>query len=131
MHSFPTQFIAGKAAELVQVLSRLESTCEAIAAFWTVEAENFESQGSKMAKNQTKMVESLKEIVVGDNIAFWTKAKDEMDRYVIAMSAVNNCFNFVTEAKPPKAQSVELTGLGITLKVPKGVDVDAIKKLTY
>ena len=124
---FYSQFIAGKAAELVQVLSRLESTCEAIAAFWTVEAENFESQGSKMAKNQKLMIASLKDVIVGDNIKFWTKAKEEMDRYVIAMSEVNNCFNFVTEAKRPKTQPIELPGLGISLRVPKSVDVKALK----
>ena len=111
----------------MQVLSKLETTCEAVATFWTVEAENFASQCSKMAINQTEMIGSLPEVVVGDNIAFWTKAKDDMDRYVIAMSQVNNCFNFVTEAKRPPTQSVELTGLGISLRVPRSIDVEVLK----
>ena len=92
------QFVADKAGTLVKVLGKLEETCEAVAAFWSIEAEKFDSQGAKMKKNQVTMLKAMKGVVVKNNLSFWKKAKDEMDRYVTAMSVVNNCFNFLTDA---------------------------------
>lgn len=117
------QFVASKAGTLVKVLGKLEETCEAIAAFWTMEADKFDSQGAKMKTNQVKMLKHMKGAVVKNNIAFWTKAKDEMDRYVTAMSVVNNCFNFVTDAKPPAAKSINFANLELDLHIPATIDV--------
>ena len=121
------QFIASKAMTLVQVLGKLEETCEGIAAFWTMEAENYDSQGAKMATNQVKMVKSMKGAVVKNNIKFWTEAKERMDKYATAMSVINNSFNFVTDAKPPKGKSFGLPNLELTLSVPASVDLKAIE----
>lgn len=122
------QFVAGKAATLVKVLGKLEETCEAVAAFWTMEADKFDSQGAKMKTGQAKMVmmKGMKGSVVKNNIAFWKTAKDEMDRYVTAMSVINNCFNFVTEAKPPAAKSIKFANLEMELHVPAAIDIKAI-----
>ena len=54
------QSVAGKAATLVKVLGKLEETCEAVAAFWTMEADKFDSQGAKMKTSQVKMLEGMK-----------------------------------------------------------------------
>ena len=121
------QFIAKKAGALVRALKTLESTSVAIAGFWTVEAENFESQCAKMKKNQALMIAALKDKIVKDNIDFWTKSKEEMDRYVVAMSAINNCYNFVTEAKPSEVQKVEYEQLDIIFRVPTSVQIEAIE----
>ena len=94
-----------------------------MAAFWIKEADNYDSQGGKMATNQTGMIESMKGVVVKDNIAFWTEAKDRMERYVAAMTVINNCFNFVTNAKPPTAKSFGLPNLDLTLHVPSSIDI--------
>ena len=80
-----------------------------------------------MKKNQALMIAALKDKIVKDNIDFWTKAKEEMDRYVVAMSAVNNCYNFVTEAKPSEVQKVEYKQLDIILRVPTSVQIKAIE----
>ena len=120
------QFVASKAADLVRVLGKLEETCEAIAAFWTMEADKFDSQGAKMKTSQVKMLKGMKGAVCKNNIAFWSKTKDEMDRYVTAMSVINNCFNFVTNAKPPTAQSKKFANLDLELHLPASVNVKAI-----
>ena len=72
------------------------------------------------------MFDSLKDVVVRNNTDFWTKAKEEIDLYVMAMSAINNCDNFVTKAKAPETQKVEYEKVDITLRVPKGIDVEDI-----
>ena len=121
------QFVASKAAKLVNVLGKLEETCEAIAAFWTMEADKFDSQGAKMETGQATMIEvGMKDQVCEDNIAYWTKTKDELDRYVTAMSVINNCFNFATNAKPPTGQSIKFANLDLNLHLPAAVDVKAI-----
>ena len=73
------------------------------------------------------MLKTMKGVVVKNNIKFWTEAKDRMERYVTAMSVINNCFNFVTNAKPPTAQSVGLPNLQLTLHVPSSINVKTIK----
>ena len=103
---------------LVKVLGKLEETCEFIGAFWTIQADDFDSKGAEMAINQVKMIKIMKEVVIKKSITFWTKAKEDMDHYCTAMSVINNCFNFVTEAKPPAAQSFNLPNLELTLHVP-------------
>lgn len=121
------QIIASKASELVEVLTNLETISEAIAAFWTDEANKFDAQGAKMGTTHAVMVKkTLKGRVVKDNIAMWTKAKDELDRYATAMSVINNRFNFVTKAKPPTAQSFGLPNLDLILHIPSSIDVKAI-----
>ena len=122
----PLQYVADKAGDLVMALKNLESISEAIATFWTIEADNFAAQGAKMKTTQVVMVKSMKGNVVKDNITFWTKAKEELDRYAVAMSEVNNSFNFNTEAKPPSAQRFCLPNLDLTLHLPSTVDIKAI-----
>ena len=79
-----------------------------------------------MKKNQALMIESLGETILKNNKEFWTKAKEEMDRYVVAMSAVNNCYNFVTDAKAPETQVVEYNQLDLSIRVPMSVDIKAL-----
>ena len=122
----PLQEVAGKAGDLVNALKNLESISEAIATFWTIEADNFAAQGAKMKTSQAVMVKSMKELVVKDNIAFWTKAKVELDRYAVAMTSINNSFNFNTEAKPSSAQDFHLAKLDLTLHLPPTVDIKPI-----
>ena len=121
------QFVASKAANLVRVLGKLEETCEAITAFWVMEADKFDSQGAKMKTGQAAMIKAgMKSKVYKDNISVWTKAKDELDRYATAMSVVNNSFNFVTNAKPPTGQSIKFANLDLELHLPAAVDVKVI-----
>ena len=68
----------------------------------------------------------MKGLVVKDNITFWTTAKEELDRYAIAMTSINNSFNFNTEAKPSSAQDIHLAKLDLTLHLPSTVDIKAI-----
>ncbi len=103
---------------LVKVLGKLEETCEYIGAYWTEKANDFDSKGTDMATNQAKMIKFMKKAVTKKSILFWTKAKEDMDRYCTAMSVINNSFNFVTEAKPPAAQSFHLPNIELTLHVP-------------
>ena len=110
----------------MKVLGKLEETCEAVAAFWLMEAEAFDSQGGKMRVNQVAMLKGMKRVVVKDNLPFWKKAKDEMDRYITAMSVVNNCFNFLTDATPQAAQSIKFADLELDLHLPAAIDVKAI-----
>ena len=110
----------------MNALKNLESISEAIATFWTIEADNFAAQGAKMKTTQIVMIASMKGTVVKNNITFWTKAKEELDRYAIAMSAINNSFNFKTEAKPPTAQPLDFAKLDLTLHLPSTVDIKAI-----
>ena len=114
----------------MEVLGKLEETCEAVAAFWTMEADRFASQGAKMKTGQATMLKSksktMRSKAIENNIQFWTKAKDEMDRYVTAMSVINNSFNFQTEAKPPRAQSFGFKELEFSLSLPASINVKAI-----
>ena len=125
---FLLQLVADKATELVKVLVKLEECCDTIAAFWTVEADNLDSQGAKM-KSQAVMVKlsgKMRKRVVEDNIAHWTKAKNEMDRYATAMSMVNDTFYFSTEARQAAPKPFHLQNLGLTLQIPCTVDIKAI-----
>lgn len=121
------QVVAEKAATLVKVLGKLEETCEAVAAFWTMEADKFDSQGAKMKNSQVAMLKGMKGMVVKDNISFWKKAKEEMDCYVTAMSVINNCFNFTTAAKPPAGRAIKFANLDLEFHVPTDIN---IKKIT-
>ena len=120
------QFIAAKAGQLIVILGKMEETCEAIAAFWTEEAENYAAQGAKMATNQATMVKQMKGVVVKNNVKFWKEAKERMDRYASAMNVINNSFNFVTDARPAEAQVFVLESLELTLHIPSTIDVKAI-----
>ena len=91
-----------------------------------MEADKFDSQGAKMKTSHAVMIKGMKGKVCKDNIAFWSKTKDELDRYVTAMSVINNCFNFVTNAQPPAAQSIKFANLDLDLHLPAFVDVKAI-----
>ena len=64
--------------------------------------------------------------MVKNNIAFWKTAKDKIDRYVTAMSIINNCFNFVTKAKPPAAKLIKFANLDMEFHVPAAIDIKAI-----
>ena len=122
------QFVAGKATKLINVLLKLEETCEAIAVFWRIEADKFDSQGAKMKTNHAVMIKVMKGKVCKDNITFWTETKDELDRYITAMSAVNAYFNFAhtANAKPSTYQTIKFANLALELHLPTTVDVKAI-----
>lgn len=118
------QFIANKAKDLVGYLKNLEKVSELVAAFWSSKADDFESKAGEMSENQVHTIDVMKEAVSQDGIEFWTKAKDEMDRYASAMSVINNSFNFLTEAKPDKEKPFHMSHLNLTLSVPSFVDID-------
>lgn len=101
----------------------MEEVCELIAAFWTMEAEKFDSQGAKMKTSQSSMIKfkSMRANVIKKNLKFWKEAKEDMDRYVTAMSVINNSFNFVTDATPPTSKSVRFEAIDLTLTLPRSV----------
>ena len=105
------------------MLDKLDKTCEAVAAFWTNQAENFDSQGSKM---KPVMLRTMKDAVVKKSIPFWTEAKEEMDRYANTISVVDRCFNFVTNAKQSSTKSIELPTLQLTLYIPSNISTRRI-----
>lgn len=111
------QLVAEKAGTLVKILVKLEET-------WTVEADTFNSQGAKMKTNHVAMFKGMKGVVVKNNIAFWKKAKDKMDYYITAMSVINNCFNFTTDAKPPAAQTIKFASLKLEFHIPADINVN-------
>ena len=117
------QHIGTCVATLVSMLDKLDKTCEAVAAFWTNQAENFDSQGSKM---KPVMLRTMKDAVVKKSIPFWTKAKEEMDRYANTISVVDRCFNFVTNAKQSSTKSIELPTLQLTLYIPSNISTRRI-----
>ena len=105
------QSIMDTAAKLKEMLANVESTCESVATFWATEAQRLVSEDPKMEKSKGAAME--------ERVAYWTKAKKEIDQYVMAMSKINNSYNFVTRATPTEMQLVEYENLDITLRVPK------------
>ena len=118
--------MAEKAEEIFNVLEKMESTCNCIAAFWTLQAENFSTQGTKIALNQKLLVQAAKELVMRDNIEFWKKAKDHMKDYATTMVAITNSFNFSATAIPLETQKCSLVNLQLTLNVPSSVNTQEI-----
>ena len=103
------------------MLLTLETTCEAIGTFWIVEAGKFSSQGANLSTNQQFMkTEKVAEL----NKEFWTKAKEDIDRYVQAMSVINNCYNFETDANGPELKMVTYDKLDFVLYVPTSVNTE-------
>ena len=80
-----------------------------------------------MATNHVKVVKTMMGVVIKNNIKFWSKAKERMEKYIASMSDINNCFNFVTDARPPMGQSFDLPNLELTLSVPASVNLRAIE----
>ena len=112
------QKIGDYVVTLVDMLDNIEKTCEAVAGFWTNQAENFDSQGAKM---NPLLLTSLKHVIVKKSISFWTEAKGEIDRYAQTISVVDRCFNFVTSTKQGSTRSIELTTLELTLHIPSNI----------
>ena len=115
---FITQEIGDHIVILVGMLDNLEKTCEAVAGFWTNQAENFDSQGAKM---NPLLLRAMKDVTVKKSISFWTEAKGEMDRYVQTISVVDGCFNFVTSTKQSSIRSIKLPTLELTLQIPSNI----------
>ena len=92
------------ADKLLDEFDKLDGICEAVAAFWTIEANRFDSQGAKLKTGQATQLKSqsktLREKAIENNVQFWTKARDDVKHYAAAMSAINDSFNFQTEVKP-------------------------------
>ena len=108
----------------MKLLAHLELTYEAIASYWITEAENLESQCNEPEESgEAADVTAQGNKHVTDKITTWRKAKEEIDDYVKRLSKVSNSFNFQTEAKPPKAQSVEYEKLDFTLRVPTTINL--------
>ena len=100
------------------MLDNLEKTCEAVAGFWTNQAENFDSQGAKM---NPLLLRAMKDVTVKKSISFWTEAKGEMDHYAQTISVVDRCFNFVTSKKQSSIRSIKLPTLELTLQIPSNI----------
>ena len=108
---------------LVSILSGLEKTCDTIATFWTVQADNFDSQGAKMATNQVQMIKIMKGVTAKKNIAFWTKAKEELSTYA-NMACIE--FDFVTRARLQQTKVFGLPTLDLNLRIPASIDTRRI-----
>lgn len=117
------QLISGKAERLVGILSDLEKTCDAIATFWTCQADNFDSQGAKMATNQAVMIKWMKSDTAKKNIAFWTKAKEELDTYS-TMASIE--LDFVSKARLQQTNVYGLPTLALNLRIPANIDTRRI-----
>ena len=110
----------------MEVLGKMEETCEIVAAFWTKEKEQYSSHGNKMAKKDTLLLKGMKNAVVKKNIEVWSNAKVRMDHYADAMSVISNKFNFASRAKPTLVHKFTLKSLELILHVPKHLNVKAI-----
>ena len=115
--------VGNSVVKLMGVLTNMASMNDAMATFWTIQADNFCAQAGKMKVSQPLMIRTMKSMVGDDNIAVWTTAKDELERYAVVMSMISNCFNYTTEAKPSPREPLSLPNLDLTLHVPSGVIV--------
>jgi hypothetical protein len=115
------KFIAIKAGMLIQVIEKMEETCEAVAAFWTVEAQNYNSQVEAMKINTAEVRQTMKGAVIDKNIKAWIEQKRFMEQFVADMSVICNSYNFETTAKRPKTQSITFVNLDLTLRVPSTI----------
>ena len=95
------------------MLANVQSTCGTVATFWANEAQRLISEYP--TRERSKRAQDTLE----ERVAYWTKAKQEIDQYAMAMSKINNSYNFVTKATPSEAQVVHYENLDITLRVPK------------
>ena len=106
----------------------MEEVCCIIAAFWKEQADKYSSQASLMEMNQVEMVEVITDVVVQQNIEFWKEARVEMQRYIKAMTIINNSFNFQTAVTPSATQRVCLKSVGLNFSVPSTVAIGSIEK---
>ena len=115
----------GKAEELLQALSSLDKACEAAAAFWTVQADTFEAQGSKMRSGQAAMIKSKSQILRGkaieNNVEFWSKAKSDVEQYVTVISKFNNSINVRAATQPSPTRAIHFSEIGLTLSLPASI----------
>lgn len=100
------------------MLTSLESTCEAVATNWTMQSDNFQSQGATMAKNHVTMMRTMKSVVGRKNVLFWTNAMESLKTFAMEMNKINNSFNLKTAATPPRTQIFNLPTIDLTVRVP-------------
>ena len=79
-----------------------------------------------MKTNDAIMVQCLEEEVAESNIAVWMEAKNDLTLYGDAVTVIGNCFNFVTDAKPPCSITFTVRNLDFALHIPNTIDVKAI-----
>jgi hypothetical protein len=108
------------------MLKAMETTSEAIAAFWTMESDLFLTQGQKMEANEAKIPEMMVEIAAINDKKEWNKAKDDFETYVSVMTQITSKFNFHTDAKLPDTQDIKLGNLDFVLHIPASIDVSKI-----
>jgi hypothetical protein len=120
------EFLAGKVAQLLEVLGKLEEASEAIAVFWSIESDKFDAHGSKLETDSSALIELIGNMAIKEDLKTWKIAKLQMENYADAMSVIGNTFNFVTGATPSTTQSVTLENLDITLPVPTSVDIKGL-----
>ena len=94
---------------MVNMLGELEKICDNLTAFWTSEADNFDSQGGKMATNQMAMIKSMKSVLAQKNVDFWMKAKEEMNHYAAMVK--------------PETKMIYLPTHGLNLCIPSFIDL--------
>ena len=97
----------------------MEKTCETIATFWRLQAENYASQGIKMGTSHVRFLEQkVEDPVVKDNLKVWEKARDHLKTFADTMIETTSSFNFVTSAKPSATQKHSLPTLKLNISVP-------------
>ena len=74
-----------------------------------------------MATNQVLEIKmmKLKSVTVRRNIAFWTKAKDELSMYA-AEASID--FDFATKGRLQRTKALGLPTLDLSLYVPANID---------
>ena len=79
-----------------------------------------------MAVNQVEVIDQIREAVAYESYKFWSKAKHQINRYISAMTEINNSFTFLTEVakiKSDKEKSFRIKHLKLKLSVPSFVDL--------
>ena len=117
--NFLKQYIGEKICLLVNVLKKLEETCEGIAQFWTTEADAFDSQGASMKQI---MIKRLRGGTVTKNLSFWNEAKKEIDRYHFVISLVDQNFKVNAKIEPGSLKCITFSEVSLSLNVPMTVD---------
>ena len=103
----------------MNVLKKLEETCEGIAQFWTSEADAFDSQGAGMKEIK---IRSMRSGTVKKNVSFWREAKEEIDSYAKVISIVDQHFQVDASVKQGSVKYLTFPENDLSLEVPTTVD---------
>ena len=111
---------------LIKIFNGMETICEGMAIFWTMESNTFLTQGQKMMADETHFPKILLEKAASKDIESWEKAKSSFDEYVHIMSPIISQSVYITDAKPVPTQDFEVGKLDLKLSIPCSVDLKKI-----